>query len=84
MTEELERESDLMPKASPMQEISGHIRKAGIMEMEAFSMWRWSEKAGEGHIMVPVYLRESRGRRFYFVAYDHDAKAAGWQTTWGR
>lgn len=75
IAEELERESDLMPKMSPINEISQHIRKTGVMSMEAFAMGRRSGKAGEGRNMVLTYLRESRKRRFYSVVYDCDAKS---------
>ena len=75
ITGELERESDLMPKMSPINEISQHIRKTGIMSMEAFSMGRRGGKVGEGHNIVLTYLRESRKRRFYSVVYDYDAKS---------
>ena len=75
VAEEMERESDLMPKMSPINEISQHIRKTGIMSMEAFSMGRRGGKVGEGHNIVLTYLRESRKRRFYSVVYDYDAKS---------
>lgn len=68
--EEMERESDLMPAASPINEISQHIRKAGIMKMEEFSMGRRSGKGGEGRKVVLAYLREAPRRRFYSVIYD--------------
>ena len=71
--EDLERESDLMPTLSPINEISQHIRKAGIMKMEEFSMGRRSGKAGEGRKVVLAYLREGRRRRFYSAVYDYSS-----------
>ena len=68
---ELERESDLMPTRSPINEISQHIKRAGIMKMEEFSMGRRSGKPGEGRKAVLAYLRKTPTRRFHSVVFDH-------------
>ena len=67
---EMERESDLMPATSPINEISQHIRRTGIIKMEEFSMGRRSGKTGEGRKAVLAYLQEAPRRRFYSVIYD--------------
>lgn len=70
VTDEMERESDLMPAKSPINEISQYIKKAGIMKMEGFHMGRRSGKTGEDNKVVLAYVRETPRRRFYWVAYD--------------
>ena len=71
VTEEMERESDLMPMMSPLNEISRHIRQAGIEKMKEFSMGRRSGKAGEGRKAVLGYVRETPSRRFYSAVYEY-------------
>ena len=72
VAEGMERESDLMPARTPINEIIQHIKKAGIMKMEEFSMGRRSGKTGEGRKVVLAYLRETAGkRRFYSVVFDY-------------
>ena len=72
VAEGMERESDLMPARIPINEIIQHIKKAGIMKMEEFSMGRRSGKTGEGRKVVLAYLRETAGkRRFYSVVFDY-------------
>ena len=68
---ELERESDLMPARSPINEISQHIRSAGIMVMEEFAMGRRSGKRGEGQKAILAYLQEKPHRKFYSVVFDY-------------
>ena len=72
VAEGIERESDLMPARTPINEIIQHIKKAGIMKMEEFSMGRRSGKTGEGRKAVLAYLRETASkRRFYSVVFDY-------------
>lgn len=70
VTDALERESDLMPPSSPFNEISRHIRKEGIMKMDAFPMGRRAGKAGEGNRAVLAYVREGPRRKFHSVVFD--------------
>ena len=76
VTDELEHESDLMPVTSPINEISQHIKKAGIMQMERFIMGRRSGKRGDVHEAVLAYVREMPRRRFYSVVYDYGTECA--------
>lgn len=76
ITDEMERESDLMPDKSPINEISQYIKKVGITKMEGFSMGRRSGKAGDDNEVILSYIRESPKRRFYCVMYDYDTKRA--------
>ena len=71
VTDALERESDLMPTLSPINEISRHIRMTGVMKMEEFPMGRRTGKAGEGRKAVLAYLRERPRRTFYSVLIDY-------------
>ena len=71
VTDALERESDLMPTLSPINEISQHIRKTGVMKMEQFPMGRRTGKAGDGRKAVLTYLRERPRRTFYSVVFDY-------------
>ena len=71
VTGSLERESDLMPTLSPLNEISRHIRRTGVMKMEEFPMGRRTGKAGEGRKAVLAYLRERPRRAFYSVVFDY-------------
>ena len=71
VTGALERESDLMPTLSPINEISRHIRRTGVMKMEEFPMGRRTGKAGEGRKAVLAYLRERPRRTFYSVVFDY-------------
>lgn len=76
ITEEMERESDLMPAKSPINEISQYIKKTGIMKMERFPMGRRSGKRGKDNKTILAYVRETPRRRFYWVSYDADTKQA--------
>ena len=71
VAKKLERESDLMPERSPLNEISQHMKKAGIMKMEEFSMGRRSGKPGEGMKVVLAYLRKTPRRTFHSVVFDY-------------
>ena len=71
VTDALERESDLMPTLSPINEISRHIRMTGVMKMEEFPMGRRTGKVGEGRKAVLAYLRERPRRTFYSVLIDY-------------
>ena len=70
VTDALERESDLMPAASPFNEISRHIRKEGIMKMDGFPMGRRAGKAGEERKAVLAYVRAGPRRAFSSVICD--------------
>ena len=76
ITDEMERESDMMPAKSPINEISQYIKKAGIMKMEKFSMGRRSGKTGDDNKVILAYVRETPRRRFYWVVYDTHTKRA--------
>ena len=71
ITDALERESDLMPTLSPINEISRHIRRTGVMKMEEFPMGRRTGKVGEGRKVVLAYLRERPRRTFYSVVFNY-------------
>ena len=73
---DIERESDLMPAKSPINEISRHIRNTGIATMEEFAMGRRSGKHGEGQRVALAYVREKPQRRFYSVMYDYARREA--------
>lgn len=68
--DEMEHESDMTPKRTPINEINAYIRKAGISKMKAFPMGRRSGKVGEGQSIVLAYLQEKPRRRLHSVVYD--------------
>ena len=73
---DLERESDLMPAHSPINEINQYIRHAGIAQMEEFPMGRRSGKRGEGQKAILGYLQERPRRKFYSVLFDYATRKA--------
>lgn len=73
---QIEREADLMPSMSPFNEISRHVKRAGMEEMKKIPMGRRSGKAHEGSSAVLAYVQESPKRRFYSVLFDYETGKA--------
>ena len=71
IVKQMERESDLMPANTPINELSRCIKERGIDSMKEISMGRRSGKRGEGQHAVLAYLQEKPERRVYFVMYDY-------------
>ena len=74
LIEAMERESDIMPTTSPINELSKHIKEIGIGKMKNTPIGRRSGKKGDGNRVVLAYLQEKPERRVYFVIYK-DGKA---------
>ncbi len=73
--EDLERESDLMPGTSPLNELYRYMKQQSIEYMRQIPIGRRSGKAGEGQKAVLMYV-ESPAKRPHFVVYDYkDNKA---------
>ena len=73
---DLEREADIMPQTTPMNEISSYIKDKGIESMQGMPMGRRTGKKGEGKVAILAYLQEKPNRRVHFVRYDfEDGKA---------
>ncbi len=68
--EDMERESDIMPAVSPINELSRYIKEKGIDKMEEVPMGRRSGKQERGRYAILGYLQERPERRVYFVVYD--------------
>ena len=68
--EDLEREADLMPAKTPINEIKRHIAQAGIALMKEEPLGRRSGKAGEGQKAVLAYLQKP-SRTFRSVLFDY-------------
>ena len=66
--DEMDHESDMTPKRTPINEINRYIRKAGMAKMKAFPMGRRSGKAGEGPSIVLAYLQKTPKRRIHVTA----------------
>ena len=73
--EAMERESDIMPATSPMNELSRYIKTIGIEAMKGIPMGRRSGKYGETQSAVLAYL-EKPGGRVYFVIYEYSRDTA--------
>ena len=74
--EDMERESDIMPATSPINELARHIKEKGLDAMRDVPMGRRSGKGGEGQSAVLAYLQERPQRRVHFVTYDFKSGAA--------
>ena len=68
--EDLERESDLMPGASPLNELYRYMKQQSVEYMRQIPIGRRSGKAGEGQKAVLMYV-ESPAKRSHFVVYDY-------------
>lgn len=71
LIEQMERESDIMPVTSPINELSKHIKYIGIDAMKNAPRGRRSGKRGKGNRAVLAYLQEKSERRVYFVRYEN-------------
>lgn len=69
--EGLESASDMMPKSTPINEITRHVKEIGFEAMGAVPMGRRSGKRGQGQKAVLAYLQEGRMCRVHFVIYDY-------------
>ena len=74
--EKIERESDMMPLMTPVNELVRHIKDKGIEAMKEFPMGRRSEKRGDSQKAILAYLQEKPERRVYFVVYDYSTVRA--------
>ena len=75
--ERLESESDMMPHATPFNEIVRHIKEIGSDKMTEVPMGRRSGRRGEGQKAVLAYRHEGRhGHRVHFVVYDYATDTA--------
>lgn len=75
VTNQIERESDLMPAVSPFNEISSYVKNTGIMEMDGFPMGRRTGKTDKGRKVILAYVRDGTRRAFYSVIFDHVKKS---------
>ena len=68
---DLEQESDVMPKTTPMNELVKYVKERGIDAMKEIPMGRRSGKRGDGQKAIIAYLQTKPERRVYFVVYDY-------------
>ena len=73
--EAMERESDVMPATSPINELSRYIKTIGMEAMKEIPFGRRSGKNGERQSVVLAYM-EKPGNRVHFVIYDYKKNVA--------
>lgn len=73
---DLQREADIMPQITPMNEISRYVKKMGMEFMQEIPMGRRTGKKGDGNGAILAYLQEKPNRRVYFVRYDFKTQKA--------
>lgn len=72
VVEQMERDSDLMPQNTPLNEIAKHAKKIGIDKLRAMPIGRRSGKVGsDKKECILAYVRTKPERRVYFVIYDY-------------
>ncbi len=77
VVEQMERDSDLMPQNTPLNEIAKHAKKIGLDELRAMPIGRRSGKSGgDKNECVLAYVRTKPERRVYFVVYDCERNEA--------
>lgn len=77
VVEQMERDSDLMPQNTPLNEIAKHVRKIGIDSLRAMPIGRRSGKVGgDKNECILAYIRTKPERRVYFVVYDYEKDEA--------
>ena len=69
----IERESDMMPPTTPINELFRHIKEKGIDAMKEIPLGRRSGKKGAAQKAVLAYLQEKPEHRVYFVVYDYSS-----------
>ena len=76
--EQMQRDSDLMPQNTPLNEIAKHAKKIGLDELRAMPIGRRSGKSNNDSKKecVLAYVRTKPERRVYFVIYDYDKDEA--------
>lgn len=72
----IERESDLMPNISPINEINRHIKESGFEQMLNVPMGRRSGKKDSENVVIMAYLQEKPDRLFHIVLFDYTTKKA--------
>lgn len=73
---QMERDADLMPQDTPLNEIARRAKEIGINELLAMSMGRRSGKEGSKRKCILAYAREKPERYVYFVVYDYEKDEA--------
>ena len=73
---QMERDADLMPQSTPLNEIARRAKEIGIDELRAMPIGRRSGKAGSKRKCILAYAREKPERHVYFVVYDHERDEA--------
>ena len=69
--EDMEQESDVMPKTTPMNELVKYVKEKGIDAMKEIPMGRRSGRRGDSQKAVIAYLQTKPENRVYFVVYDY-------------
>ena len=73
---QMERDADLMPQNTPLNEIARRAKEIGIDELRAMPVGRRSGKAGSKRKCILAYAREKPERYVYFVVYGHEKDEA--------
>ncbi len=70
LIQKMEKESDVMPALSPINELGRFIKEKGMETVQDIPIGRRSGKKGESQKTVLAYLQEKPEWRVYFVRYD--------------
>ena len=74
---QMERDSDLVPQNTPLNEITRRAKEIGIDELRAMPIGRRSGKEeSDRKECVLAYVRTKPERRVYFVVYDYERNEA--------
>ena len=71
LIEGMERESDIMPESTPLNEISRYVREKGIKILNDMPIGRRSGKRGDGEKCILAYEIRYPERRVIFAIYDY-------------
>lgn len=72
----MERDADLMPQNTPLNEIARRAKEIGIDDLRAMPIGRRSGKAGSERKCILAYAREKPERYVYFVVYNYEKDEA--------
>ena len=73
---QMERDADLMPQNTPLNEIARRAKEIGMDELRAIPIGRRSGKKGAKKKCILAYVREKSERHVYFVTYDYASDEA--------
>lgn len=77
IVQQMERDADLMPPDTPLNEIARRAKQIGIDDLRSMPIGRRSGKAGDSKkVCILAYVRQKPERYVYFVVYDYEKDTA--------